>query len=325
MKFLFATVMLVALNFSVWSLETDNYLSWTVELEDTSETINTYINDEIQKTLNEVNQKKKPISCYDLTIKIAKRFKTKPPVTHPLEDYLAANLTESMIYPLDKSYRLRSVYQNPFRFYLKYVKLAPSIQINGYYLGTDKLSHFVSTGRRLYHYYHKQLRKGLNPEEALKKAIRFGLWNEKTFLGTWSSGVFSYADVEANYQGFLFYEKMCNETDSSLKETYLTKTAEDKWQQVVPFDIRPYASPYWDESFNPSYRLKRNWKKTSKMLKKNYCPLFNSPLVQQRWDYYQSWQGESFSLNYVQELIDLGHKLTPDPLKDQSFAELCGF
>jgi hypothetical protein len=309
--------------FPLSALETDNYLSWTINLDDSASVINTYINQEIELELKQ-QKTKKVESCQAMTLKIAKRFKTKPPVTHPLEDYLADHLTDAMIFPKESNYRLRSIYQNPFRFYLKYVKLAPTVQVNGVYLGTDKLSHFVSTGRRYYSYYNKQLKKGLRPQEALEKTIRFGLWNEKTFLGSWSSGVFSYADMEANYQGLLFYQSFC---DSNQTQPLLTLSPERKWTQVRPFDIRSYISPYWDETFNPSYRLKRNWKKTSKTLKKHYCELAQSSRVQERFQTYQEyfdlWPQDRTSLEYIAQLQEQEHRLAPDPLRQQSFELLC--
>jgi hypothetical protein len=94
------------------------------------------------------------------------------------------------------------------RFYLKYSGLSPNLQINGYYLGADKLSHFASTGRRYLKRYLKKKKKGFSEEDSVQAAIRYGLLNEASVLGWWASGVFSYADMEANYQGLVYYKKI---------------------------------------------------------------------------------------------------------------------
>jgi len=47
-------------------------------------------------------------------------------------------------------------------------------------------------------------------EAAMQMAIAMGIYGEIYILGKLSSGVFSYADLESNYQGFLFALYLCN-------------------------------------------------------------------------------------------------------------------
>ena len=47
-------------------------------------------------------------------------------------------------------------------------------------------------------------------EAAMQMAIAMGIYGEKYILGKISTGVFSFADLESNYQGFLFALDLCN-------------------------------------------------------------------------------------------------------------------
>ena len=312
-------ILFIVQSSSSLSLETDNYLVWDKSLFDSSEKINWYVNDQITKTLTEVNSFKKPKSCKELTLSIAKKFKTSPPHTHPLEDWLNENLTDEYIFPNYSFYRSISIYQDEFRFYLSKVKLAQNIQVSNIYFGTDKLSHFVSTGRRYYRYYMKRVKK-LGHEEALKSAIRFGLLNEKTILGGWSSGVFSYGDMEANYQGLNFYLKLCS---NNYKKTYISKNKSGEWVQIRKFKIEEYVNPRWDETFNPSYRVKNNWKKTEPMIRNLYCQTKGNENIIERFTYYESIIKESESSLYIKNLMKEKSKKAPVPQADKWLHQVC--
>jgi len=308
----------LVLSTQVLALETDNYISWNVELLDAREKINQYMNGEIAQTLKE--KAGKAVSCKELTLAIGEKFRTSPPKKHPMEDFLKFNLSEEYVYPKKHQYRLDSIYQHLFRFYLKYVELAPNMQVGGIYFGTDKLSHFVSTGRRYYEHYKKKIKRGATPEEAVKSAIIFGLKNERSVLGTWSSGVFSYGDMEANYQGLKFYLRLCEGDNTYLVYDEATKT----WQQRELVKVEEYINPYWDESFNPSYRLPKNWKRTSPTIKRLYCEARGQERVVKRFEHYRALNHQSFSLDYIEQLKKEDSKYTPDPLKNQSVEQLCG-
>lgn len=293
----------------VYALETDNYITWGRELKDSADVINEYMTSEIKKALEISNGKRKLQTCLGVTHAVARRFKTSPPKKHPLEDHLKETLSEEYMYP-KYEYRGDSIYQDPFRFYLKFVPLTGNVNVNGVVLGTDKLSHFVSTGRRYFEHYVNKWEKGWDEEDAIKSAIRFGLKNEATILGMMSSGVFSYGDMEANYQGLTFYKKLCwDEVD-----TYLEQDAEGNWHLAKTPDIRDYVSPYWDETFNPSYRAESNWEKVSKVIRAKYC--YQSPRLLS----YDFAPFTSFSLEYIKELQAAGDSRAPIP---QSVEALC--
>ncbi len=218
---LLLSLVFITLSPVVFALETDNYLSWGLDLKDSSEAINSFMAKQIEEALAKSNEKAGPQTCENVTFEIAKKFKTTP-TSKSLETFVNESLDTVNIFPKNPYYLEQSILRNSSRFYLKYSGLSPNLQMNGIYFGADKLSHFASTGRRYLKHYLKKIRKGYSEEEAMQSMIRFGLLNEETVLGIWPSGVFSYGDMEANYQGFVFYKKLCLDD----KENYLEQ-AED--------------------------------------------------------------------------------------------------
>jgi hypothetical protein len=196
------------------------------------------------------------------------------------------HLNSSEVYPTTIYHVPQSIYRNPYLPHIPKFGLAANVQVNGYYFGTDKLSHFASTGYDYYKIFMKSLKSGLSDKEALRKAVNFGILDEKTLHGYWVSGVFSYADLEANYQGLKFYRSLCESPVSS-------------------FDITTYVNGFWDESFYLSYRVPKNWKKVSTVLRETVCAKKSSPMVTQRMRYYKETSQQSSSMDYLQTLGDL--------------------
>lgn len=315
---LILSFVLLAFSSQAKALETDNYLSWGVTLEDASEEINSFMAEQIEAALEKSAAKPESQSCVAVTFEIAKRFKTTP-TTKSLETFVNDTLAKEKIFPHDPYYLEQSILRNSSRFYLKYSGLSPNLQMNGIYFGADKLSHFASTGRRYLKHYLKKIKKGYSEKEAMESMIRFGLLNEETVLGIWASGVFSYGDMEANYQGFEFYKKLClNE-----KDTYLSKDESGKWFLKNKPDMRTYVSPYWDETFNRSYFASGTWRRTSLIIKEDYCPKISDSDVLERMEFYKNSTHTSFSLAYIKELQEWGYKRSPIPEEMQSMDELC--
>ncbi len=296
------------------ALETDNYLVWKQELDDSSKYINRYFSENIQEALSEISDHREK-DCYAITKKIAKRFSSRLVHDNPVENYLFSILSEDEIFPRDLNYVDRSIYREPYRFYIPWFGLAPSIQVNGYYFGTDKLSHFASTGMQYYQVYYRELQKNHTPEEALKKSIQWGILDERGIHGYLASGILSYADLESNYQGLKFYKNFCHGD-----RPYLARSSEGRWELRRKPSIRDYVSGYWDETFEISYRLSGNWKKVAPAIK-NYCQLSNSERVSNRLSYYRRTSIPSPSVRYLNSLKKSG-KL-PDPSLTQSFEQLC--
>lgn len=305
--------LLLANAFSAHALETDNYLAWGVTLPDSSEDVNQLIRKQIEEV---VVSAKEDVSCRTITFRIANRFKTTPG-RKLFEDWSIEHISHKM-FPSTPFYLKQSIYKNTRRVYLSKSGLSPNLHANGVYFGVDKLSHFGSTGRRYLKVFLHELKKGSSTEEAERKAIRMGLSNEARILGLWPSGVFSYGDMEANYQGLRFYKKLCLDE----QEPYLEK-ADGRWKLTRVPDIRTYVNPFWDESFNLSYLAPGMWNVSSREIKEKYCPLRNNEEVQARFKSYLDSTHKSHSLEYIKELQLNNYYQAPVPSERQSVDSLC--
>ena len=158
-------------------------------------------------------------------------------------------------------------------------------------------------------------------EAAMQMAIAMGIYGEKYILGKISSGVFSFADLESNYQGFLFALNLCNSGSTRLKRSG------KGWELSGSFDLRDYVNPFWDESYNPSYYYENQnlslMPKSQAVLQNipHYCLMFQSDRIQGVFDYYDSMAKPSYSVKYLQQLIDKGELPDPSPFYIRTICE----
>lgn len=131
------------------------------------------------------------------------------------------NVYQSVYFPVD-----------PRQFFR--IWLAGTIKVYGVYMGTDKIGHFTDMGMHYYKAYVQAREQGQSPAQATQSAIAMvqsdPLFSEAGFLGYWSAGDYSNADLSADYLGLLFYRN-------------LTEPVHLKGQLRPPMLIR--AGPYW--------------------------------------------------------------------------------
>jgi hypothetical protein len=112
-----------------------------------------------------------------------------------------------------------------------------SFKLAGHVVGTDKLGHFFMQG---YDYYKRE--QGGEPLEKIfrKENGEDGIW------GLTMTGVKSYADMAANYQGLQFWNHLFGHDHPYLR------CQDDRWAQVRQFTWADYVSDAWDEAINCS-------------------------------------------------------------------------
>lgn len=123
------------------------------------------------------------------------------------------------------------------------VATSRTINVNGSYVGTDKIGHFFSQGIKFYSRYRR-----LGTEELAAK--RTAAW-ERSIFGGLTSGIYSNADLVANYEGFLFYRGLFGD------DVIAGKPAMFRWQDGRPvrqraFTWADHVNGFWDEMLNPS-------------------------------------------------------------------------
>lgn len=119
----------------------------------------------------------------------------------------------------------------------------PTINIGGNYIGTDKIGHFFSQGRKFYRRYRRSGSEG--------EAARWSVVTETGLFGSLTTGVRSNADLVANYEGYRFYRGLLH------SGVVGAKPAIYRWEggslvQQRPFTWRDHVNAFWDEALNPN-------------------------------------------------------------------------
>lgn len=182
--------------------------------------------------------------------------------------------------------------------------LDPTTRVAGVNVGLDKIGHFLLNGRRYYERYLDAREAGADEERAVLHAIALGLEQENGILGMGVSSVFSYADLEANYQGLELFRWLCEGDDPALQKV------DGRWTLTKPIDLERYVNPCWDESFTPNAFGESTAPGVLRALEEQ-CPLLDTDSVARLRASYRQRGCHSFSHRYVMSLVDAGE--LPDP------------
>jgi len=119
-----------------------------------------------------------------------------------------------------------------------------TIRVNEQLIGSDKLGHFLSQGRK---YYRRYLR--FDSEE---KAAEHSAFTERAIFGQLSNGIYSNADLVANYEGHRFYRSLF-EDDIIVGKPAILRWEDDRWILQREFDWADHVNEYWDEALNVNH------------------------------------------------------------------------
>ena len=118
-----------------------------------------------------------------------------------------------------------------------------TIKLNGVLIGTDKIGHFFSQGRKFYRRY----LRSRDEREAGRRAVM----TERLLFGRLLTGIFSNADLVANYEGYRFYRGLFHD------EAVGDRPALMAWRDGIPervgdFTWADHVNDFWDEALNPN-------------------------------------------------------------------------
>jgi len=127
--------------------------------------------------------------------------------------------------------------------------ISSSFILSDIYMGTDKLGHFLTEGWMYFN-------KAFIENEGVRKAMEFGIKTEETYYGFSYSGVKSYADLVANYNGMKFWVNLLGAVEGEWKinipDRPYIKCENNKFVSVRDFDFNEYVDNGWDEAYNCS-------------------------------------------------------------------------
>jgi hypothetical protein len=116
-----------------------------------------------------------------------------------------------------------------------------TLKLNGILVGSDKLSHFISQGRK---FYRRFVRHG-SEEIPIRKAE----FVEGGVFGSLTTGSFSNADLVSNYEGYRFYRSLFEDEIIPGKIAIL-RWSDTGWLMQRKFDWSDHVNAYWDEALN---------------------------------------------------------------------------
>jgi len=119
--------------------------------------------------------------------------------------------------------------------------VGPTIKLNGQLIGSDKLGHFLSQGKKFYRRYQKS--------HIEARAAEHSAYTERALFGQMTTGIYSNADLVANYEGFLFYRSLFEDDIIPGKPAILSWQL-DHWEIQRSFTWADHVNEYWDEALN---------------------------------------------------------------------------
>jgi len=183
------------------------------------------------------------------------------------------------------------------------IGLAPTINMYDYYFGTDKLGHFFMQGHTYYKMYQFFLNHGKTAKQAHAAIVTYGQILEQSYLGTLINGVYSNADLSANYSGWKFYMNLAHSVKIGEKTLPpLLVLHGNQWEFANPVNkdnlLKPYLSDILNEAWNPCrYSFMRG---RIRSLVKKRCPEWierkgiTQQIVAAKLEETSRWHGEDY-------------------------------
>lgn len=236
----------ILFSYQSFATEVDNITHRHTSLRDSRSGVNRLVNNYIADAVALANRKQ---TCDPWTFMrpLAKRIGTG--FISNVEKDIMDNTSFDIAYTKRKEsiYRDFSIFEGLANFF---TGLGPLIRVNDYVIGIDKLGHFLGTG---FLYFERMYHDG----KTYADILRFGEKTERSYFGLALTGVYSYADLAANIDGFDFWERMMGFGDKANMQPYVG-CENNRWVVHAMFDIADYINPAWDEAENCSrFRTKK--------------------------------------------------------------------
>lgn len=236
--------------------EADHFTSRTLNVADIAESVNILANDGLKKALLQVNRVG---SCDEanLYVELQKIFANHSD-GQLVKDILYGKKVPLTMIPLKESiYKEWTIWDGYLLGRKKAAQsplaLTPMVRIGDQIVGVDKFEHMFGMG---FIYFKNHYLKG----KPLVSVLKNGVFREKTALGgnLFATGVFSYGDLSANFNGMRFWNHLLQKHDDVLGKSEnlgpYVECQSGKWtvNSKKPIDFRNYIDASMDESINCS-------------------------------------------------------------------------
>jgi hypothetical protein len=268
-KISFKLVLIFLFSLRVSASEIDSFTHhYQYQLEDSKELIHLKANQMLKQALLNANAENKGCHEKSLYKQIRKYFQnhmrgklTPFIINSPKVSKLVINFKDS-IYRDFKWYDafsiifIQTIYKNV---------AGPIIKMGAHYIGADKFEHIFGRGFKYFSLYYMK-------NKTLEEVLQYGHRSERIFLGANTTGVYSYADLAANFNGMRFWNDMLGKNPDILGnkfqiKPYITCTENNKWVQNNNINFLHYIDDSFDESINCSkFRNKRILNKVLKQI-----------------------------------------------------------
>ena len=119
-----------------------------------------------------------------------------------------------------------------------------TIRVNGQLIGSDKIGHFLSQGKKFYKRYVRY--------DSEARAAEHSAFTERAIFGRFTTGSYSNADLVANYEGHRFYRSLF-EDDIVPGKPAILRWDDGRWVVQRDFDWADHVNEYWDEALNVNH------------------------------------------------------------------------
>lgn len=298
------------------ALETDQYYGWTRTLQDSEAALDEKINADLEGVLAKLNSRGGNESCPSVERAFRERFRYLI-VERP--ELWAMNTSQLERIPADAAeeprYRREYLYRDTSPLDpIRWMPPSPTIEVAGIRIGIDKLGHFLCDGAAAEAAFRRAREAGADEDDALERAMTRSLGLEMGIWGRGASGVFSVADLEADYEGLRFYRGLCEPDHPALVRSA------DGWRLKRPLALRDYVTPAWDESWQPNVYAPSRWARVEPVMRR-YCGTLADPRVTRRRDEYAARDRETPVGALVRRWVKDGKLRDP---RDFSIEAACG-
>ena len=251
----------------LFASEVDSFHHRFDSLKDATDSINQYSNDLFDKVLEKSNNSENRCDENKLYKNLRKEFHNI--LSGSFNKYISNSIDIERI----RIKTANSIYGDftardsvVLGFYSKYITdpLATAINIHGHFVGTDKFEHFAGTGFVYFknHYLHNK---------SIEETLNIGERAENGILGAYTTGVISYGDMSAEFNGMRFWNHILAKNPDILSVNLgpYVECKNNQWIKVKPIDFSQYVDDAWDEGINCS-KLR-----TKKMLEKVKASIMN--------------------------------------------------